>query len=69
MNMLAGVKKAHLIGIGGIGVSAVAKLLWHAGIKVSGSDAVASGITSELIKRGMEISIGPAAGQLPDEVD
>ena len=67
--MLAGVKKAHLIGIGGIGVSAVAKLLWHAGIKVSGSDAVASGITSELIKRGMEISIGPAAGQLPDEVD
>lgn len=42
------IKKIHCIGIGGIGVSAVAKLLQSQGKIVSGSDLYASEITKEL---------------------
>ena len=38
-------KHVHLIGIGGIHMSAVAKLLKHAGIAVSGSDVAESAMT------------------------
>lgn len=36
--MLSGIKKAHFIGIGGVGMSATAKLLKDSGILVTGSD-------------------------------
>ncbi|MBN1325846.1 UDP-N-acetylmuramate--L-alanine ligase [Candidatus Falkowbacteria bacterium] len=53
------IKKVHIIGIGGIGISAVAKLLLGLGKKVSGSDLVSSDITSTLINFGADIKIGP----------
>ena len=62
-------KRVHLIGIGGIGVSAVAKLLRKQGVKVSGSDATRSEITDELKKAGAEIFIGHVAEQVPAEAD
>lgn len=57
----------HLIGIGGINMSAIAKLLVRAGIKVSGSDAVASEQTGELSGRGIHVQIGHDAANLPVE--
>jgi UDP-N-acetylmuramate--alanine ligase len=42
-------KKAHFIGIGGIGMSAIAKYLRHNGVQVSGSDRSASEITHDLV--------------------
>jgi UDP-N-acetylmuramate--alanine ligase len=50
--------KAHFIGIGGIGVSALAKYYLENGWQVSGSDLVASEITDSLKKSGVGIFIG-----------
>lgn len=52
-------KKVHFIGIGGIGVSSLARYYAEKGWKVSGSDLVASEITQDLERKNMEIQIGP----------
>lgn len=54
----------HFIGIGGIGMSALAQILLQKGVKVSGSDASASAVTQQLQSYGAEISIGHAASNL-----
>ncbi|HEY4723872.1 MAG TPA: Mur ligase domain-containing protein, partial [Anaerolineae bacterium] len=41
-------KRVHLIGIGGSGLSAIATLLLESGAAVSGSDAQASAMTDKL---------------------
>ena len=50
--------KIHFIGIGGIGVSALARYYFKKGNKVSGSDLVSSEITENLRKEGIKIYIG-----------
>jgi len=52
-------KKVHFIGIGGIGISALAQYYLAMGWKVSGSDLVSSEITETLEKKGIKIFIGP----------
>ena len=54
-------EKTHFIGIGGIGMSALARILLQKGAKVSGSDVSASPITERLAKEGAEIFIGQDA--------
>jgi UDP-N-acetylmuramate--alanine ligase len=54
-------KKIHFIGIGGIGISAIARMLMLEGKKVSGSDRDESNITHELAKLGANIYIGQDA--------
>ncbi|MFH1458314.1 MAG: UDP-N-acetylmuramate--L-alanine ligase [Candidatus Omnitrophota bacterium] len=51
-------KHYHLIGIGGIGMSGIAKLLLRKGASVSGSDLKETRITQELKKLGARIFIG-----------
>lgn len=51
--------KIHLIGIGGIGVSALAQYYLSKGHKVTGSDLVFSEITELLESKGVKISFGP----------
>lgn len=53
----------HLIGIGGIGVSALAKYFMETGHQVSGSDLVSSEITNALKKSGAKIFIGKHKAQ------
>lgn len=48
----------HFIGIGGSGLSAIARLLREQGYNVSGSDLMSSPITDELGARGMMVFIG-----------
>ena len=48
----------HFIGIGGIGMSALAALVLDKGDKVSGSDLRANQITERLIKQGANIYLG-----------
>jgi len=58
--------KIHFIGIGGIGVSALAKYYLSIGAAVSGSDLVSSEITEELERLGVHIFIGKhKIGNLP----
>ncbi len=51
-------KKAHFIGIGGIGVSSLARYYAKNGWMVSGSDLAASEITEDLQREGIKIYIG-----------
>lgn len=51
-------KHIHLIGIGGISMSAIAETLLNWGFKVTGSDSTASEITDKLSADGIEITIG-----------
>lgn len=50
-------KKIHFIGIGGIGISALARFLKEKGYEISGSDLKASKITQELEKEGVKVCI------------
>jgi UDP-N-acetylmuramate--alanine ligase len=61
--------RVHFIGIGGIGVSALARAFLHRGYKVSGSDAAPSELLDELRREGIKIfashsarNITPACG-------
>lgn len=56
--MFDSLKHVHLIGAGGIGTAAVAKLLLEEGKKITGSDTAASAITQDLVRRGAKIAIG-----------
>ncbi|HAO64993.1 TPA: UDP-N-acetylmuramate--L-alanine ligase [Candidatus Taylorbacteria bacterium] len=49
-------KKIHFIGIGGIGVSAMARMMLHEGKQVSGSDRSQSEITEMLEAKGIIVS-------------
>ncbi len=59
----------YCIGIGGIGISGLAKIFFAQGKKVSGVDAVRSEITDELAFMGMQIKIGEADAVIPPFVD
>jgi UDP-N-acetylmuramate--alanine ligase len=55
----------HFIGIGGIGMSALAHILLQKGVKVTGSDVAASYATDQLSNRGAEIFIGHSPHHIP----
>ena len=60
----------HFIGIGGIGVSALAQYYLKKGHKITGSDLVCSEITEALKKKGVKIFIGKhKTKNLPKDVD
>jgi UDP-N-acetylmuramate--alanine ligase len=48
----------HFIGIGGYGMSAIARVLLDMGFKVTGSDVAANKLTESLAKRGAVIHLG-----------
>ena len=58
--------KYHFIGIGGIGVSAVARVLHQKGAHVQGSDVRESQLTESLRNLGIPICIGHRADQVGD---
>jgi UDP-N-acetylmuramate--alanine ligase len=51
----------HMIGIGGVGVSGLARMLATRGYQVSGSDMSQSPATDALLAEGIDVSIGHAA--------
>lgn len=53
--------RVHFVGIGGIGMSALAELLMLQGCRVSGTDRTASPITERLARLGARVDIGHAA--------
>ncbi len=60
----------HLVGIGGIGMSAIARLLLARGARVSGSDVHRSQLVDELVREGATVAIGHRAENVasPDVV-
>ncbi len=59
-------KKVHCIGIGGIGLSAVAEVFMSRGYEVSGSDMRESDITEKLMGQGAHIFLGHRAKNVED---
>src|SRR5688572_26153226 len=54
----------HFIGIGGSGLSAIARLLLESGYEVTGSDRTLSPLAEDLQKAGASVYIGHAAGNV-----
>ncbi|MFJ6694736.1 UDP-N-acetylmuramate--L-alanine ligase [Streptomyces sp. NPDC091272] len=59
--------RPHFIGIGGAGMSGIAKILAQRGAKVAGSDAKESATAEALRALGATVHIGHAAGNLADD--
>ena len=51
----------HFIGIGGIGMSGIAEILFNLGYKISGSDISKSTNVERLMKMGIKVFIGQSA--------
>lgn len=58
--------KVHLMGVGGVGVSAVARLMLDYGLSVSGTDAKDLPVLDGLRERGARIHVGYDAANLGD---
>jgi len=61
---LAELGRVHFAGIGGAGMSGIARIMLARGVTVSGSDSAASTTLTELAKLGATVYTGHAAGQL-----
>ncbi|MEU5342668.1 UDP-N-acetylmuramate--L-alanine ligase [Streptomyces sp. NPDC020766] len=59
--------RPHFIGIGGAGMSGIAKILAQRGAQVAGSDAKESATAEALRALGATVHIGHAAGHLADD--
>jgi len=61
--------KIHFIGIGGIGLSALARFLNNDGHEISGSDMKSSPITKELQNEGIKVSCPQSADNIQDDFE
>lgn len=59
------VRKIHMVGIGGVGMSGIAEVLLNLGYVVTGSDLKESPLVSHLRDRGAQVHVG----HRPDNVD
>lgn len=62
-----GINKVYFLGIGGIGMSALARWFRHEGYPVAGYDKTPSPLTEELEKEGMLISFEDSAASIPED--
>jgi UDP-N-acetylmuramate--alanine ligase len=61
---LAELGRVHFVGIGGAGMSGIARIMLARGTEVSGSDSGASAALDELAALGARVHVGHAAGQV-----
>jgi UDP-N-acetylmuramate--alanine ligase len=66
---LSDIAKAHFIGIGGIGMSGLARLFLGEGKEVSGSDRSPSHITDALQAEGVTFFTSQVASNISDDID
>jgi UDP-N-acetylmuramate--alanine ligase len=59
----------HFVGIGGAGMSGLAKIMLEKGKRVSGSDLVASANVNGLLEKGARVFIGHAAENIQPDMD
>jgi UDP-N-acetylmuramate--alanine ligase len=61
---LAELGRVHFTGIGGAGMSGIARIMLARGVKVSGSDAAASDLLTALARQGADVHVGHAAANI-----
>lgn len=64
--LLENIKRIHFVGIGGSGMSSIAKVLLEMGYDVSGSDAQKSAVTAKLEQAGARVHIGHNQDNIAD---
>lgn len=69
MRAFEDIQKAYFIGIGGIGMSAVARFFNQNGIEVHGYDKVQSPLTDELEAEGMKVHYEDNTDYIPEGID
>src|SRR3989338_8501569 len=60
-------KKIYMVGVGGIGMSALAQLFAAQGAAVSGSDREESPVTRVLVQKGVPVIVGQTAANVPKD--
>ena len=58
-----------MIGIGGIGMSGLARYFNNHGVKVSGYDKVSTVLTDQLIREGIPVHFEENIKSIPDDID
>ena len=66
---LSKIKKVFFVGIGGIGISAIARMMFLEGKEVSGSDMAENELTRELKDLGIKITIGQSFDLIPSDTE
>ncbi|MBO5998912.1 MAG: UDP-N-acetylmuramate--L-alanine ligase [Lachnospiraceae bacterium] len=59
----------YFVGIGGVSMSGLARILKSRGFTVSGSDRSASAVTADLEERGISVHIPQSAENITDDID
>lgn len=62
-------RNVYFLGIGGIGMSALARMLKAQGVNVSGYDRTESKLTQELISQGIPVHYEENTGLIPSDLD
>ncbi len=62
-------KRIYFLGIGGIGMSALARYFKNAGVEVSGYDKTPTALTDELQREGMSVIFEDEVALMPKEAD
>ena len=69
MNQLLRIKSVYFLGIGGIGMSALARYFNVRGVQVSGYDKTPTALTHKLTKEGIAITFDDNVALVPKDVD
>lgn len=69
MKNLKDIKKIYFLGIGGIGMSALARYFKWLGADVSGYDKTQTALTDELVKEGIAVTFEDDVNSIPKDVD
>lgn len=65
MKGLTHIKSVYFVGVGGIGMSALARFCLHKGMQVNGYDKTSSNLTEELINQGIDITFQDEISSIP----
>lgn len=63
------IRSIYFVGIGGIGMSALARYFRQRGVRVTGYDKTETALTRNLVKEGMDIHYEDAPESIPHDVD
>ena len=66
---LSKLKKVYFLGIGGIGMSALARYFLHEGLEIYGYDLTETNLTFKLEELGMHIHYDMNPGAIPSDID
>ena len=66
MNNLSNLKRIHMIGIGGVGMSGIAELMMNMSFTVTGSDITMNHAVKRLLNIGISVTIGHDKSNITD---